>query len=157
MFPLHPVDVTSTDDERPAKRAKTTSEDLRNAIESGDIQRVKDLNYMLYIKSKGSIEAECAKYRQATDDKVYEHLWIVGSTGKGKTAYIKRNWPDAYWKDCCNSNFEEYNGEDVVVLDDFDNKRLRLMTVGKLKNLCNPAGDRCKINYGTVHVKAHLS
>lgn len=154
----HPATLQDEEESttRPVKRTKTSGLDLRAAVESGDIDTVKDLNYMLYIKTKGAIEAECAKHRRATDDQVHEHLWIHGPTGKGKTAYIKRTWPEAYWKDCCNANFEEYNGESVVVLDDFDNKRLRLMTVGKLKTLCNPAGDRCKVNYGTVHVKAKI-
>ena len=156
QFPEQIDNGYSTDDTRSLKKQRTTGNDLRQAIETGNIETVKELNYMLYIKSKGAIEAECARFRQETNDCVYEHLWIVGDTGKGKTAYIKRTWPDAYWKDCCNSNFEEYNGQNVVVLDDFDNKRLRLMTVGKLKNLCNPAGDRCKVNYGTVHVKARI-
>lgn len=155
-FPERPIEVNDTEDERPLKKARTSGLELRAAIETGDIDVVKDLNYMVYIKSKSSIEAECAKFRPKTDDQVFDHLWIVGDTGKGKTAFIKRTWPNAYWKDCCNPNFEEYNNEDVVVLDDFDNKRLRLMTPGKLKNLCNPAGDRCKINYGSCYVKARI-
>lgn len=155
-FPESSIESSSDDDIRPLKRAKTTQDELRAAIETGNIDVVKNLNYMLYIKSKTAIEAECMKYRQDSDDQVYEHLWITGSTGKGKTALIKRLWPDAYWKDCCNPNFEEYNNQKVVVFDDFDNKRLRLLTVGKLKNLCNPAGDRCKINYGSCYVKAMI-
>ena len=139
-----------------SKRQKTSGPDLREAIESGDLERVKDLNYMLYIKTKGAIETECAKHRAKTDDAVYEHLWIVGKTGEGKSAYVKYRYPDAYDKDLSNPNFEEYNGETVVIMDDFDNKRLRLMTVGKLKNLCNPAGTRCKVNYGCVLVKAKI-
>lgn len=155
-FPEELITSDSDVDARPLKRAKTTQDELRAAIETGNIDVVKNLNYMLYIKSKTAIEAECVKFRPSTDDRVYEHLWITGSTGKGKTALIKRLWPDAYWKDCCNPNFEEYNNQEVVVFDDFDNKRLRLLTVGKLKNLCNPAGDRCKINYGSCYVKAMI-
>lgn len=156
-FPEELTTGLSSDEEyRPVKRHKTTQDELRSAIETGDIDNVKNLNYMLYIKSKTAIEAECVKFRPQTDDQVFEHLWITGSTGKGKTALIKRLWPDAYWKDCCNPNFEEYNNQKVVVFDDFDNKRLRLLTVGKLKNLCNPAGDRCKINYGSCYVKAMI-
>lgn len=141
---------------RPAKRAKMTGDEFRDLVESGDLEGVKQADYRGYLRMKGSIEAEIAKFRPKTPDVVHEHLWIMGETGTGKTAYIKNKWPDSYLKDCCNANFEEYNNEPVVILDDFDNKRLRLMTVGKLKNLCNPAGDRCKINYGTVHVKARI-
>lgn len=138
------------------KKAKMTGDEFRDLVESGDLEGVKQADYRGYLRMKGSIEAEIAKFRPKTADVVHEHLWIKGETGTGKTAYIKKKWPDSYLKDCCNANFEEYNNESVVILDDFDNKRLRLMTVGKLKNLCNPAGDRCKINYGTVHVKAKI-
>lgn len=159
-WPKPVIPMLFEDDDSPtepnAKRPKTTGYELRQIIESGDLQAVKDTNYMLYLRHKGAIEAECAKFRPKTDDQVYEHLWIHGQPGTGKTAYIKTMWPNAYWKDLNNSNFEEYSGQTTVVLDDMDNKRLRLMTVGKLKNLCNPAGDRCKVNYGTVHVKAQM-
>lgn len=141
---------------RPSKFAKMTGDQFRDLVESGDLEGVKQADYRGYLRMKGSIEAEIAKFRPKTADIYHEHLWIKGATGTGKTAFIKKKWPDSYLKDCCNANFEEYNNESVVILDDFDNKRLRLMTVGKLKNLCNPAGDRCKINYGTVHVKAKI-
>jgi len=156
QFPEATQEESDFSTEPPTKRAKLSGQELRTLIEAGDLEGVKAVNYNTYLRLKGTIETECAKYRPKTDDVVHEHLWIKGVPGTGKTAYIKRTWPNAYWKDCCNANFEEYNGEDVVILDDFDNKRLRLMTVGKLKNLCNPAGDRCKVNYGCVHVKAKI-
>lgn len=149
-------DDTDTMDDRPSKKVKMANHELRALVESGNIEAIKDWNYNFYLRNKGSIEAEAAKYRPKTLDEVKEHLWIVGKPGTGKSAITQYLWPDAYQKDLCNQNFEEYNGEKIVVLDDMDNKRLRQMTVGKLKNLCNPAGIQCKVNYGTVHVKSQI-
>lgn len=155
---IHARDEEETDtmDERPSKKSKMANHELRALVESGNIEAIKDWNYNFYLRNKGSIEAEAAKHRPKTLDEVKEHLWIVGSPGTGKSALTQFMWPDAYQKDLCNQNFEEFNGEKIVVLDDMDNKRLRQMTVGKLKNLCNPAGIQCKVNYGTVHVKARI-
>lgn len=155
---LHDRDDEETDtmDERPAKKTKMANHELRALVESGNIEAIKDWNYNFYLRNKGSIEAEAAKYRPKTLDLEKEHLWIVGETGTGKSSITHYLWPDAYHKDLCNQNFEEYAGQEIVVFDDMDNKRLRLMTVGKIKNLCNPAGDQCKVNYGTVRVKARI-
>lgn len=155
---LHDRDDEETDtmDERPTKKTKMANHELRALVESGNIEAIKDWNYNFYLRNKGSIEAEAAKHRPKTFDQVKEHLWIVGKPGTGKSAITQYLWPQAYQKDLCNQNFEEYNNEDIVVLDDMDNKRLRQMTVGKLKNLCNPAGIQCKVNYGTVFVKAQI-
>ena len=155
-YPDHLVKSSDESVEPPIKRVKVTQDDIRAAVETGNIENVKQLGYMTYIKCKGALEAECARFRPKTPDIKHTHLWVVGPTGSGKTAYIMRTWPNAYQKDLCNPNFEEYNNESIVVMDDMDNKRLRHMTVGKLKNLCNPAGTRCKVNYGTVFVKAQI-
>ena len=149
-------DDTDTQDERPGKKSKMQNHELRALVESGNIETIKDWNYNFYLRNKGSIEAEAAKYRKPTLDLPKKHLWIVGQPQTGKSAITKYLWPDAYQKDLCNQNFEEYNNQEDVVLDDMDNKRLRQMTVGKLKNLCNPAGSQCKVNYGTVFVKARI-
>jgi hypothetical protein len=147
---------TDTQDERPIKKSKMQNHELRALVESGNIEAIKEWNYNFYLRNKGSIEAEAAKYRKKTYDLPKKHLWIVGKPQTGKSAITKYLWPDAYQKDLCNQNFEDYNNQEDVVLDDMDNKRLRLMTVGKLKNLCNPAGSQCKVNYGTVFVKARI-
>lgn len=149
-------DDTDTDFDRPSKKLKLTDQELRSMVESGDIQGIKDRDYRFYLRNKNSIEAEAARHRPKTLDEQKEHLWIVGETGCGKTSLAMNLWPDAYMWDLCNPNPEEYNNESNVIMDDMDNKRLRLLTVGKLKNLCNPAGTRCKVNYGAVYMKARI-
>jgi hypothetical protein len=142
--------------ERPTKKLKLLDHELRSLVESNNIEEIKRRDYRLYLRMRSSIEAEAGKHRVKTPDEEKEHLWIVGYTGQGKTAIVHKLWPDAYQWDLCNPNPEEYNNESVVVLDDMDNKRFRLLTSGKLKNLTNAAGTRCKVNYGSVFMKATI-
>jgi len=53
-------------------------------------------------------------------DGVMEHLWIVGPTGSGKTSQATRDHPGAYIKDPVNRWWDGYEGQEVVIIDDFD-------------------------------------
>nr|QGF19381.1 replication associated protein [Antarctic circular DNA molecule] len=49
-----------------------------------------------------------------------EHEWIVGQTGCGKTRSATDRYPDAYIKEPTSIWWDGYNGEQVVIIDDFD-------------------------------------
>lgn len=130
--------------------------DIRAAVEAGDLESIKDWNYKYYISHKATLDAECLKFKPKTLDTIKEHLWIVGETGSGKTAYIHKLYPGnlAYWKDMSSPKYEQYNHEEVVVWDDMDNKCLRMVGVNKLKTLTNPAGALCEVKYSSALIKA---
>lgn len=47
-------------------------------------------------------------------------LWVLyGPSGTGKSRYAHEHWPDAYWKDFGTEWWDEYSGQETVVLDDF--------------------------------------
>lgn len=153
----HPTEIEIEHVNTPYVKQKTTMSEIRSIIEStGDINQVKDYNYAVYMRHSGFIDKECNKFRPATENIKQKHYWIHGLPGTGKTAICHVLWPKAHYQDCCNPNFEDYDNQDTVVFNDFDNKALRLFTVGKMKNLCDPAGTKCKINYGCVHVKSRM-
>ena len=56
-------------------------------------------------------------------EKTTENLWIYGKPGSGKTYYVKKNYPNHYLK-LQNKWWDGYNGEEVVLLDDFNDKNM---------------------------------
>lgn len=48
-----------------------------------------------------------------------EILWLWGPTGTGKSKYCHDTYPDAYWKSMTCKWWDGYDGQEVVILDDF--------------------------------------
>lgn len=61
-----------------------------------------------------------AKRNLETIDGPLEHQWIVGKTGCGKSRRAQAENPGAFIKDPTTQWWDGYNGEDVVIIDDFD-------------------------------------
>jgi hypothetical protein len=47
-------------------------------------------------------------------------LWIYGSTGIGKSRWVRTTYPQQFFMKAQNKWWDGYNGEKIVLLDDFD-------------------------------------
>lgn len=61
-----------------------------------------------------------SKYKELPQDRSeLDNIWIFGPSGCGKSRYVREHYAVHYSKGM-NKWWDGYNGEDVVVLDDFD-------------------------------------
>jgi hypothetical protein len=52
-------------------------------------------------------------------DTEHKMLWLCGGTGTGKSYAARTQYPKAYLK-MCNKWWDEYNGQNVALIEDFD-------------------------------------
>lgn len=69
-----------------------------------------------------------AKYgSQPSDRDVLDNIWLWGKSGIGKSSYVRRTYPVFYTKSM-SKWWDGYNGEEVVVLDDFAPEHAKYLT-----------------------------
>lgn len=155
-YPTYTTLEIASDGSTTSNKGKITDQIQQIIEQGGSLEDVKNASYGFYASHSGFVEKELLKYRKPTAPVKYDHLWIYGEPGTGKSSSCYMLFPGAHWQDVNNPKFEGYNHEDVVILNDMDNDTLRHYGVAKLKNLCDPQGTKCQVNYGCVHVQARI-
>jgi len=58
--------------------------------------------------------------KKANDREPEENLWITGAPGVGKSYWVRQNYGDSLYIKAQNKWWDGYNGEENVLIDDFD-------------------------------------
>jgi len=90
--------------------------------ESGDWERIKEdfpIEYGTKLKTLEYLHAKRPRALVEIDEAV-PHQWIYGPPGTGKSRTARDQNPGAFIKDPTEKWWDGYDGEDVVIIDDFD-------------------------------------
>lgn len=68
-----------------------------------------------------------SKYRTVADRDVLDNIWVQGFSGCGKSRWVRDTYPTFFVKSM-SKWWDGYNGEEVVVLDDFDPKHAEFLS-----------------------------
>ena len=93
------------------------------AAEEGDNEWLKEHEpqvYALHPNAIKSIRKRARKDEPQTMDGDSEHQWFYGEPGTGKSKKAREDNPGAYIKDPKTVWWDGYDGEEVVIIDDFD-------------------------------------
>jgi len=92
-------------------------ERIKTLAQEGKVEEIEGGVYCRLFKTLKAIAAEHAPKLVANDK--LDNLWYYGASGTGKSKLARQDNPGAYIK-LNNKWWDGYNGEDVVIIDDFD-------------------------------------
>lgn len=81
-------------------------------------EEIAETNPLFWFRNHRAI----ARYRMLKQKSTFRDVcvyWVWGPTGTGKSHWAHKHFPDAYWKPPETCWFDGYDGEEVIILDDY--------------------------------------
>jgi len=117
--------------ERPHKRNSKVDWDLIKAqAQSGDLDSIPGQIFVTHYPKLKQIAKDYMRLPEPTPH--LKGIWFVGQSGCGKSKLARERYPDHYPK-TCNKWWDGYQGQQAVIMDDFDPKIAQVMGSQKLK------------------------
>jgi len=113
VLPMSQVDKGQSEKDRWSRIIKK--------IESNDMAWLKENEPRFYTEGDRSIQSVRKRARLApVARETLDNYWIYGPTGTGKSRKVFEEHPGAYRKDPKERWWDGYDGQEVVIIDDFD-------------------------------------
>ena len=137
----------------PTQGKRNDLELVTSLIKSGTSVTTVALNHSsVYVKYYRGLEQLALKVQQPYGHSDVRGVWFVGAPGTGKSRTARDLYPGAYLKSQ-NKWWDGYNGEETVILDDFDKGGTCLGHLLKIWADRYPCTGETK--GGTVHLRHH--
>lgn len=92
---------------------------LKTALDENDLPQVWQDHFSIMLKYYRGADAYLQKSRKRKRNFRTEVFGYFGETGIGKTYHALNTWPEAYWFPKGGKWWLNYNGENVVIFDEF--------------------------------------
>lgn len=119
----------------------------------GNFDDIADDIYIRYQSSLKRIRLEDGPRPEHLPEASTYGVWVYGPPRHGKTTFVRTKYPLAYLKDQ-NKWWDQYHGQDEVILEDYDPKGPDM--TGFFKRWCDRWVFSCETKGGTIFIRPKL-
>jgi len=104
---------------RPKPGQRNDLLELQKDLDDGlSMKEVSSNHFHPYLKYSRSIQGYRRLHQNSRTQKTFVGC-IYGETGVGKSKLMAEKFPDAYWKSCGNQWWDDYDFQEVVIIDEY--------------------------------------
>jgi len=99
------------------RATKRKWEEIKDNAQKGDLDKIEAQVYVTHYRNLKQIKFDNSK--RPPDLTELDNEWLYGESGAGKSSTVRKEHKNFFDK-MCNKWWDHYNGEEVILLDDFD-------------------------------------